>query len=112
MTASAQRIPRRPPRHLHPNLLHQRRKKKETAPAPAPAPVQNTVQEPQMTIEHSMTSVLSSFSESIQALTMSLNKLKADFKTLEKQVIREAKSMDKVNAKRNKNKGPVHQVDL
>lgn len=79
--------------------------KKETAPAPAPAPVQNTVQEPQMTIEHSMTSVLSSFSESIQALTMSLNKLKADFKTLEKQVIREAKSMDKVNAKRNKNKG-------
>ena len=81
--------------------------KKETpAPAPTPAPVvENVVQDPTPSIEGSMTAVLTSFTESIQALTLSLNKLKADFKVLEKQVIREAKSMDKVNAKRNKNKG-------
>ncbi len=84
--------------------------KKESAPAPAPTPapapvVENVVQEPTQTIESSMSEVLSSFTESIQALTLSLNKLKTDFKELEKKVLREAKSMDKVNAKRNKNKG-------
>ena len=72
------------------------------APAPAPAPV---VEEAQPTIEASMLTVLSSFTESIQTLTTSLNKLKADFKILEKHVLREAKTMDKVNARRNKNKG-------
>tara|TARA_Y100001970_G_C13949352_1_gene707419 strand:- start:64 stop:681 length:618 start_codon:yes stop_codon:yes gene_type:complete len=86
--------------------------KKETTPAPAPAPtpapapaVANVVQEPTQTIESSMSEVLGSFTESIQALTLSLNKLKTDFKELEKKVLREAKSMDKVNAKRNRNKG-------
>ena len=86
--------------------------KKETTPAPAPAPtpapapvVENVVQEPTQTIESSMSEVLSSFTESIQALTLSLNKLKTDFKELEKKVLREAKSMDKTNAKRNRNKG-------
>ena len=52
-----------------------------------------------------MSGVLSSFSESIQTLTLSLTKLKADFKALEKQVLKEARAMDKVNAKRNRNKG-------
>jgi upstream activation factor subunit UAF30 len=79
---------------------------KKAAPAPAPTPVvENVVQETTPSIESSMTTVLTSFTESIQALTLSLNKLKGDFKVLEKQVIREAKTMDKVNAKRNKNKG-------
>ena len=83
---------------------------KKAAPAPTPAPtpapvVENVVQEPVQTIESSMTTVLTSFADSIQALTLSLNKMKADFKVLEKQVLREAKTMDKVNAKRNKNKG-------
>jgi chromatin remodeling complex protein RSC6 len=88
--------------------------KKTKAPAPAPAPtpvpsvpVENVEvsTEPVVTIETSMSDLLSSFSESIQALTSSLNQLKSDFKTLEKQVLKEARSMDKVNAKRNKNKG-------
>ena len=74
-------------------------------PAPAPAPVENVVQEAPVSIESSMGEVLRTFAESIQALTSSLNKMKADYKTLEKTVLREAKSMDKVNAKRNKNKG-------
>ena len=78
-------------------------------PAPTPAPVvqpevTNEVQ-PVVTIEASMTEVFSAFSESIQTLTASLNKLKTDYKTLEKQVLKEARGMDKVNAKRNKNKG-------
>lgn len=84
--------------------------KKTKAPAPTPVPsvpVENVEvsTEPVVTIETSMSDLLSSFSESIQALTSSLNQLKSDFKTLEKQVLKEARSMDKVNAKRNKNKG-------
>ena len=86
--------------------------KKTKAPAPAPTPVPSVPvenvevsTEPVVTIETSMSELLSSFSESIQALTSSLNQLKSDFKTLEKQVLKEARSMDKVNAKRNKNKG-------
>ena len=52
-----------------------------------------------------MTDVLSGFVETIQTLNISLNKLKTEFKVIEKRVIREARSMDKVNARRNKNKG-------
>ena len=58
-----------------------------------------------VTIEASMTQTLNQFQETILSLTVSLNKLKADFKLLERQVIKEARTMDKVNAKRNKNKG-------
>jgi len=85
---------------------------KKAAKAQAPAPVEPVVEntevvaeEPLVTIESSMSEVLSSFSESIQTLTLSLTKLKADFKALEKQVLKEARAMDKVNAKRNRNKG-------
>lgn len=59
----------------------------------------------EITIETSMTQTLSQFQETILSLTVSLNKLKSDFKLLEKQVIKEARTMDKVNAKRNRNKG-------
>lgn len=84
------------------------------APVPAPAPVSAPVPEVQnvevakedsVTIETSMSELLTSFSSSIQSLTLALNKLKTDYKTLEKQVLKEARAMDKVNAKRNKNKG-------
>ena len=85
---------------------------KKEAPAPAPTPVaapepvvQNTVQEPTVTIESSMTTMLTEFAKNIQGLTESLNRMKTEFRVLEKQVLREAKTMDKVNAKRNKNKG-------
>lgn len=61
--------------------------------------------EPVVTIETSMTEVLSGFVDTMQSLSTSLNKLKTEFKVLEKRVLREARSMDKVNAKRNKNKG-------
>jgi chromatin remodeling complex protein RSC6 len=74
---------------------------------PPPVEVESVTEsnEPVVTIESSMTDVLSGFVETIQSLTLSLNKLKAEFKVLEKRVLREARSMDKVNAKRNKNKG-------
>lgn len=58
-----------------------------------------------VTIENTMTQTLTQFQETILSLTIALNKLKTDFKILEKQVIKEARAMDKVNAKRNKNKG-------
>uniref|UniRef100_A0AB39J6Q2 Swib-Domain Containing Protein n=1 Tax=Florenciella sp. virus SA2 TaxID=3240092 RepID=A0AB39J6Q2_9VIRU len=82
------------------------------APTPAAAPVEETnsehvtVTEPdQVTIETSMTETLQSFSDSIQSLTAAITKLKADYKTLEKQVLKEARVMDKAIAKRNKSKG-------
>tara|TARA_Y100000389_G_scaffold89478_2_gene85954 strand:- start:9891 stop:10514 length:624 start_codon:yes stop_codon:yes gene_type:complete len=82
------------------------------APAPTPAPVEETntehvtVTEPdQVTIETSMSETLQSFSDTIQSLTAAITKLKADYKTLEKQVLKEARVMDKAIAKRNKSKG-------
>ena len=86
-------------------------KAKKAAPAkkveaePKPAPVENTVVEEVTTIEGTLSASLTSFAESIQALTQQLAKLKADYKVIEKQVLKEARAMDKVNAKRNKNKG-------
>ena len=89
--------------------------KSSSTPVPVPVPVPvvpavvpetvANVEVQEVTIENSMSELLGSFSESIQGLTLSLNKLKSDFKLLEKQVLKEARTMDKANAKRNKNKG-------
>ena len=57
------------------------------------------------TIESSLTENLAVLAESIQSITTLLAKLKGDYKVLEKQVLKEARSMDKVNAKRKKSKG-------
>lgn len=57
------------------------------------------------TIESSLTENLLVLAESIQSMTTLLAKLKSDYKVLEKQVLKEARSMDKVNAKRKKSKG-------
>ena len=112
MTASAPKTPAKKTTKATkaPKTPAKKAVKKETAPAPAPTPAPAPAPAPveemsQPTIEASMATVLASFTESIQTLTSSLNKLKADFKILEKHVLREAKTMDKVNAKRNKNKG-------
>lgn len=79
--------------------------KTPSTPEPVVQNVEVAPEESVVTIESSMSELLTSFTDSIQALTLSLNKLKTDFKVLEKQVLREARSMDKVNAKRNRNKG-------
>jgi len=57
------------------------------------------------TIESSLTENLAVLSESILSMGTVLAKLKSDYKVLEKQVLKEARSMDKVNAKRKKSKG-------
>ena len=57
------------------------------------------------TIESSLTENLAVLSESIVSIATVLAKLKTDYKVLEKQVLKEARSMDKVNAKRRKSKG-------
>ena len=68
--------------------------------------VENVVQKPtEHAIESSMSEVLTSFTLSIQTLSSALAQLKTDFKVLEKQVLKEARTMDKVNTKRNRNKG-------
>lgn len=86
----------------------------ETTPPPAPVEEKNVVSETQSvstvapessTIESALTEQLTTLSDSIQTMTMLLAKLKGDYKVLEKQVLREARSMDKVNAKRKKSKG-------
>ena len=70
------------------------------------APQHVSVNEPDhVTIETSITETLQTFNNSIQSLTTTLNQLKNDYKTLEKQVIKEARVMDKAIAKRNKSKG-------
>jgi chromatin remodeling complex protein RSC6 len=56
-------------------------------------------------IESSLTENLTVLSESIQSMTALLGKIKSDYKNLEKQVLREARSMDKIHAKRKKSKG-------
>lgn len=113
MTASAPKTPSKKstkPTKAPSKPVKKVTKKEAPAPAPAPAPVsepvvQNTVQESTVTIESSMTTMLTEFAKNIQALTESLTRMKTEFRVLEKQVLREAKAMDKVNAKRNKNKG-------
>ena len=113
MTASAPKTPSKKstkPTKAPSKPVKKVTKKEAPAPAPAPAPVsepvvQNAVQEPTVTIESSMTTMLTEFAKNIQALTESLTRMKTEFRVLEKQVLREAKAMDKVNAKRNKNKG-------
>jgi len=83
----------------------------ETASVPTPPVVAegsqsvSSVAPDSVTIETTMTQTLTQFQDTIMSLTIALNKLKTDFKVLEKQVIKEARTMDKVNAKRNKNKG-------
>ena len=67
----------------------------KSAPVVTPEPVQNVEVVPvetAATIEKSMGDVLTGFSESIQTLTLALNKMKTDFKVLEKQVLKEARS--------------------
>lgn len=89
---------------------------KPAAPEVAPPQVEekNVVSESQSvstvapdatTIESSLTENLTVLAESIQSMTALLTKIKGDYKALEKQVLKEARSMDKVNAKRKKSKG-------
>lgn len=107
-TAAKKTTSKTAPKSSKPTSTKSTKKAAAPAPAPVPEPVVENVEvsaEEVVTIESSMSELLTSFSTSIQTLTSSLNQLKSDFKTLEKQVLKEARSMDKVNAKRNKNKG-------
>ena len=65
----------------------------------------STIEPHATTIESSLAENLVVLSDSIQSLTTLLAKIKSDYKLLEKQVLKEARSMDKVNAKRKKSKG-------
>lgn len=57
------------------------------------------------TIENAFVANLAVLADNIQSMTTLLTKLKNDYKALEKQVLKEARSIDKVNAKRKKSKG-------
>jgi len=93
-------------------------KKATKTPTPEVAPPQveekNVVEDAQSvstiapdttTIESSLTENLLVLAESIQSMTTLLSKIKGDYKALEKQVLKEARAIDKVNAKRKKSKG-------
>jgi len=93
-------------------------KKATKTPTPEVAPPQveekNVVEDAQSvstiapdttTIESSLTENLLVLAESIQSMTTLLSKIKGDYKVLEKQVLKEARTIDKLNAKRKKSKG-------
>lgn len=65
----------------------------------------STIEPDATTIESSLSESLVVLAESIQTMSGLLAKIKNDYKVLEKQVLKEARSMDKVNAKRKKSKG-------
>ena len=93
-------------------------KKATKTPTPEVAPPQveekNVVEDAQSvstiapdttTIESSLTENLLVLAERIQSMTTLLSKIKGDYKVLEKQVLKEARTIDKLNAKRKKSKG-------
>ena len=112
MAAASKPVSTKKTKQVKKEVKEVKKEKKVKSPEPEPVPVENpVVQNVQVqatdvpTIEHSMNEVMSQFSANILAVTTSLNNLKNEFKALEKHVLKEARTMDKVNARRNKNKG-------
>jgi upstream activation factor subunit UAF30 len=81
------------------------------APVPVPVPttppetVSETVSIGSTDTPNSLPELFSTLNKSFQALNSQLSQLKSDFRQVEKQVTREMRVLDKMNARRNKNKG-------
>ena len=80
------------------------------APTPAPTPVLDTVPAPETasvgsTDAHSLHDLFTNLNKAIQELNAQFSLLKGEVRQIEKQVVREMRVLDKINARRNKNKG-------
>jgi upstream activation factor subunit UAF30 len=78
------------------------------APVPVPVPtevVSETVSVSSADTPNSLPELFSNLNKSFQALNSQFSQLKSDFRQVEKQVTREMRVLDKMNARRNKNKG-------
>ena len=76
--------------------------------APVPVPtevVSETVSVGSTDTPNSLPELFSNLNKSFQALNSQFSQLKSDFRQVEKQVTREMRVLDKMNARRNKNKG-------
>lgn len=77
-------------------------------PTPSPAPVESvseTVSVGSADTPNSLSDLFSNLNKSFQSLNSQISQLKSDFRQVEKQVTREMRVLDKMNARRNKNKG-------
>jgi upstream activation factor subunit UAF30 len=74
------------------------------APVAAPETVSETVSVGSDT-PNSLSDLFSNLNKSFQSLNSQFSQLKSDFRQVEKQVTREMRVLDKMNARRNKNKG-------
>jgi len=76
---------------------------------PVPVPVSETVSETVSVTSadtpNSLPELFTNLNKSFQALNSQFSQLKSDFRQVEKQVTREMRVLDKMNARRNKNKG-------
>lgn len=81
------------------------------APAPVPAPVLAPVPVPETAsvgsaeAPHSLHDLFTNLNKAIQELNSQFSLLKGEVRQIEKQVTREMRVLDKMNARRNKNKG-------
>ena len=75
------------------------------APVPVPEVVSETVSVTSGDTPNSLPELFTTLNKSFQALNSQLSQLKSDFRQVEKQVTREMRVLDKMNARRNKNKG-------
>ena len=78
------------------------------APVPTPVPtetVSETVSVGSSDTPNSLPELFTNLNKSFQALNSQFSQLKSDFRQVEKQVTREMRVLDKMNARRNKNKG-------
>jgi chromatin remodeling complex protein RSC6 len=79
--------------------------------APVPVPVSSTDATPETASVNSVDAtntlpeLFTNLNKSFQSLNSQFSQLKSDFRLVEKQVTREMRILDKMNARRNKNKG-------
>lgn len=76
-----------------------------TEPAPPVPQTENEVVSPSTEGETSLTDLFAKYNKSLQDLTSQLATLKSEFRSIEKSVSHKMRAYDKINARKNKNRG-------
>jgi chromatin remodeling complex protein RSC6 len=77
----------------------------ETSSSPAPQSENEVVSTPATDGETSLTDLFAKYNKSLQDLTSQLATLKSEFRAIEKSVSHKMRAYDKINARKNKNRG-------